>query len=66
MSSWPDVTFISDAFKTCRIAWSTDLQGWARPAVLSGIAGDLTPQTYTLVNAFQILGAEVFFRVEEE
>ncbi|MEZ5302965.1 MAG: choice-of-anchor D domain-containing protein [Verrucomicrobiales bacterium] len=61
-----DLTFASDPAKTYRIAWSTDLQTWNRPAALSGIPGDATPQTYTLVNARAIAGPYAFFRVEEE
>lgn len=61
-----ELTFSSDPLKTYRIAWSTDLQTWNRPAVLSGIPGDAMPQTYTLGNALTIAGPRAWFRVEEE
>jgi hypothetical protein len=61
-----EITFVSDPAKTYRIAWSTDLQTWHRPAVLSAIPGDAAPQPYTLVNARSIVGPKGYFRVEEE
>ena len=61
-----ELTFSSDPLKTYRIAWSTDLQTWNRPAILSGLAGDALPQTYTLGNALTIAGPKAWFRVEEE
>lgn len=61
-----ELTFTSDPLKTYRIAWSTDLQTWNRPAILSGLSGDALPQTYTLGNALTIAGPKAWFRVEEE
>jgi hypothetical protein len=61
-----ELTFISDPLKTYRIAWSSDLQTWNRPASLSGIPGDATPQTYSLLNARTVAGPRAWFRVEEE
>ena len=61
-----EITFTSDPAKTYRIAWSTDLQSWNRPAGWTGLAGDAAPQTYVLPGAVQTAGPRAWFRVEEE
>ncbi len=61
-----ELTFASDPAKTYRIAWSTDLQTWNRPGAWSGLTGDASPQTYTLLNVLSAVGPAAWFRVEEE
>ena len=59
-----EITFQADPNKTYRIAYSNDLQTWSRPASLSGIPGDLSPQSY-LITGVASQSPRTFLRIEE-
>ncbi len=59
-----EITFQADPNKTYRIAYSNDLKTWARPASLSGIPGDLSPQSY-LITGVASQSPRTFLRIEE-